>query len=116
MSRSNKGRARHRATRSIELSRVAFERWVIERFPSAPEGEAKRIASYACSREDTRVGSLSDGDGYIEHAVEVAVIAHIRHKHTHYEALLDQGCDRDDARNRVREIVIAKLVAWSKGR
>ncbi|MBL8679412.1 MAG: DUF2293 domain-containing protein [Myxococcales bacterium] len=116
MSRSKKGRDRHRATRGIELGRVAFERWVIERFPSAPEGEAKRIASYACSREDARVGSLSEGEGYIEHAVEVAVIAHIRHRYTEYEALLEQGCDRDDARNRVREIVIAKLVAWSKGR
>lgn len=94
-------------------SSEAFERRVFERFPRIPPGEAKRCARYACARYADRVGALSAADAYPEHAVEVAVIAHIRHRFTDYGSLLDHGVDRDDARDRVRPKVLALLRAWS---
>lgn len=110
MHRSRRGHARAGA---VELA--AFAARVRERFPGAPRGEALRVARFACGRGTSRVGALSGGDAYPEHAVELAVIAHIRHRFTRYDALLDAGCDRDEARERVRAEVLATMSQWSRG-
>jgi len=82
---------------------------------SAPAGEERRIARYACGRGTERVGALVGADGYLDHAVELAVIAHIRHHHTRYEALLDAAYDRDAAREFVQPDVLATLSRWGRG-
>lgn len=77
-----------------------------------PTGEELRIARFACRRSTERVGALVGADGYLDHAVELAVIAHIRHRFTRYESLLDDGVDRDEARERVKPEVLRLLARW----
>lgn len=92
--------------------RDRFAARVLARFPSAPVGEATRIARYACGRGTERVGALVGGDGYLDHAVELAVIAHLRHRYTDYDRLLGEGSDRDAARERVQPEVLRLLRQW----
>jgi hypothetical protein len=90
-----------------------FAALVRARFPSMPAREARRAARFACAGRTERVGVLSAGGALEEHAVELAVIAHARHRFTRYEALLARGVDRDEARALVRDEVSAWLRAWS---
>jgi len=48
-------------------------------------------------------------------AVELAVIASLRHEDTNYDTLLMTGVDRVEARERVREDVDRTLDAWRVG-
>ncbi|MDB4931144.1 MAG: hypothetical protein JWM10_3628 [Myxococcaceae bacterium] len=82
------------------------------RFPACPPGEARRIARYACAHGTERVGVLAGPDGYLDHAVELAVVAHVRHRFTRYERLLDAGLDRDAARAAVLAEVLACMARW----
>ncbi|MGH6759987.1 MAG: DUF2293 domain-containing protein [Phyllobacterium sp.] len=45
-------------------------------------------------------------------AVWLATVAHVRHRHTDYDILLDEGYDKDSARFFVLEAVNAKLTEW----
>src|SRR5690606_21526982 len=45
-------------------------------------------------------------------AVWPASVAHIRHQHTEYESLLEEGYDRDAARFFVLDAINAVLTAW----
>lgn len=45
-------------------------------------------------------------------AVWLATVAHIRHVHTEYDKLLDEGYDRDSARFFVIEAINAALTRW----
>ena len=98
---------------SVLIDRFAWR--VRERFPGAPSGEAARIARFACARATDRVGALVGVDGYLDHAVELAVVAHLRHRFTRYERLLRDGHDRDDARALVQSEVIELLRRWGGG-
>lgn len=111
MGRSRKVRATLDAT---YVARFAAE--VRARFKALPRGEEIRIARYACRRYTDRVGALSlDGGGYLAEAVDLAVVAHARHRFTRYESLLDAGYDRDEARMRVQPDVSALLRTWTAG-
>jgi hypothetical protein len=46
-------------------------------------------------------------------ALDLAVIAHIRHAHTSYDELLMGGADRSAARALVREQINMLLASWS---
>lgn len=45
-------------------------------------------------------------------AVWLATVAHVRHSHTDYDALRDEGYDRDSARFFVLDAINAKLTEW----
>jgi hypothetical protein len=49
-----------------------------------------------------------------EGAVHMAVVAHVLHHETHYDALLARGVERWEARDRVREEVDRVLSRWRK--
>jgi hypothetical protein len=49
-------------------------------------------------------------------AVWLATVAYIRHEHTDYEALLQEGYDRDAARFFVIDQINAVLTAWRSTR
>jgi hypothetical protein len=107
MGRSRKVRA------TLDTAYVArFAAEVRARFRALPHGEEIRIARYACRRDTERVGALSQG-GYLAEAVDLAVIAHARHRFTRYESLLDAGYDRDEARAQVQPDVSALLRSWT---
>jgi hypothetical protein len=45
-----------------------------------------------------------------------ALTSHLRHAHTEYDALLEEGYDRDSARFFVVEAMNAQLAAWGASR
>jgi hypothetical protein len=45
-------------------------------------------------------------------AVWLALVAHVRHRHTAYDVLLAEGYDRDSARHFVVEETEERLVLW----
>ncbi|NJR13607.1 MAG: DUF2293 domain-containing protein [Phyllobacteriaceae bacterium] len=51
-----------------------------------------------------------------ETAVWLAAIAHIRHVHTDYDALLAEGYDHESARHFVIDDINAKLTEWRASR
>ena len=65
-------------------------------FPGMPYLEAEEIAQHAFAVGSGRVGRSSFID--LEDKIDMAVIAHIRHVHSRYEELLDEGWYREDAR------------------
>jgi hypothetical protein len=109
--------ARHERRRRRHADRHAFvagfAALVRLRFPGCPDGEELRVAAFACARNTSRVGAMSVERGYVDEAVDLAVVSHIRHRFTRYEALLADGLDRDEARERTRDEVSAVLAAWS---
>src|SRR5690242_11987695 len=108
------GRATRRARRRADHHAfvAAFAALVRERFPGCPDGEELRIAAYACARRTTRVGAMSVERGYLDEAVDLAVVSHARHRFTEYEGWLARGLGREEARERVRGEVSAVLRAW----
>ncbi len=45
-------------------------------------------------------------------AVWLAAVAHVRHQHTDYDALRDEGYDKESARFFVLEAINRKLTEW----
>ncbi len=45
-------------------------------------------------------------------ALDLALVAHVRHVHTDYDRLLDEGLDRDAARWMVRQDIEEVLARW----
>lgn len=83
-------------------------------FPRCPSEEARMIAAHTSVRGSGRVGRTATGRALDEEALRAAVIAAIRHRHTHYDRLLMKGWDRMDARNAVRGDVDRVLNEWRK--
>ena len=81
-------------------------------FPACPPKEAEAIARHAGLRGSGRVGRSAAGRALDERALQLAVVAHIRHSHTHYDELLMNGTDRSDARALVRETIDTVLARW----
>ena len=84
-----------------------------EQYPGCPREEALRIAAHTGLRSSGRVGRSAAGRALDPRAVDLAVIAHIRHEHTNYDELLMGGTERLDARGLVREQIESVLAKWS---
>jgi hypothetical protein len=72
--------------------------------PMAPYADIEKI------REMARAAKLRDLPPSI--AVWLAAIAYVRHEHTTYDALLEEGYDRDAARFFVVDEINATLTRW----
>lgn len=94
---------------------AAFAAVVRARFPSAPEDVAETVARHACELGSGRVGRTARAKELDADAVDLAVRAHIRHTKTKYDALLDGGMAKEDARARVLPIVDDVARAWRRG-
>lgn len=94
---------------------AAFAAAVRERFPGCPPGEEERVARFACRRGTGRVGLVAASSGYLDEAVELSVVAHLRHRFSDYEALLARGYTREEAREETRITVSQALRAWRGG-
>lgn len=111
-------RARRRereAVRREELDREYVQRFadrVRELYPNCPPGVQKEIAEHACLKYSGRVGRSAAAKALDEEAVQLAVVAHIRHRETRYDRLLADGWERHDARDQVRHQVSAVLALW----
>ena len=85
---------------------------VRELFPGAPAGREREIAEHACRKYSGRIGRSASAKALDEAAVELAVIAHVRHRETKYDDLLMRGHERREARAAVEEAVDRVLRKW----
>ena len=72
---------------------------------------AAAIAGHAAVRGSGRVGRSAAGRA-LDDAVTLAVIAHVRHRHTDYDALLAKGVERRECRRRIADKIDAVLAGW----
>lgn len=96
--------------------RERFAAEITRLFPGCAAPRAEAIARHAAARGSGRVGRSAAGRAVDPGAVELAVIASIRHQDTDYDELLMTGADRADARERVRDEVDRMLAQWRLGR
>jgi hypothetical protein len=59
-----------------------------------------------------RAAKLTRADLTLGAALWLALVAHVRHRHTEYDALLAEGYDRDAARHFVVEQTERILLSW----
>ena len=72
------------------------------------------IAEHACLKYSGRVGRSAAAKSFDKQAIQLAVIAHIRHAETKYDFFLAKGYDRFDARAAVKDSVDQILMQWRK--
>jgi len=90
----------------------AFARRIGELFPGCPADQRTAIAEHACEVRSGRVGRSAAAKELEASAVELAVRAHVRHRHTRYDALLASGAERSEARLEVSPDVEAVMSRW----
>lgn len=73
---------------------------------------AEAIARHACARYSGRIGRTASAKALSEEAIDLAVRAHIRHRHTRYDEHLMMGWDRGRAREAVHAIVDDVAARW----
>jgi hypothetical protein len=105
--------AARRDEQDMELqARMAAE--LRKLFPGCPAERAEAIARHAAKRGSGRVGRSAAGRALEREALELAVVASVRHRDTGYDELLMSGIERPDARGRVRHAVDAVLDRWRR--
>jgi hypothetical protein len=90
--------------------RLAAE--IVRLFPGCPHQRVEAIARHTAARGSGRVGRSAAGRAVDPAAVELAVVASVRHEDTPYDALLMSGVERTEARERVRGEVERVLARW----
>lgn len=84
-----------------------------DRFPLMPAETLETILGHAFLKGSGRVGRTTVKTD--ERKAALAVEAHIRHLHTPYEAFLDTGMTRQQAREAVWETVQTVKTTWEGG-
>jgi hypothetical protein len=103
--------AQRRSEQDLELhERMAAE--IRRLFPGCPCERASEIARHSAARGTGRVGRSAAGRALAPDAIELAVLASIRHRDTRYDELLMSGVDRQTARAHVADEVASTLKAW----
>ena len=100
-----------RAGEDVEYNRE-LARAITRVFPGCPPERAERIARHAGERGSGRVGRTAGARALDPAAIELAVVAAVRHGDTEYDDLLMAGLERADARDRVRAAVDQVLELW----
>jgi hypothetical protein len=104
------------ADRRLEADRefvIALTQAIRARHPGCPTEEAHCIARHTALRGSGRIGRSAAGRALEPEAIDLAVIAWIRHQHTAYDTLLMQGTDRLRAREMIRPEILRVLTQWS---
>jgi hypothetical protein len=113
-------RAHKQKAAALRRSRVdaayvrAFAAEVRKRYPAAPADAEDAIAEHACQIHSGRIGRTAQAKDFDPTAVDLAVQAHVRHRHTHYDDLLGAGAEREDARSSVRRDIDTILAEWRR--
>jgi hypothetical protein len=109
-------RARERAAQRRDERDESYLKEFAERlgdlFPGCPVPERQAIADHACQKHSGRIGRSAAAQSFEPRAIELAVRAHVRHSHTHYDQLLASGKDRMDARFTVSDAVESVIERW----
>jgi len=94
----------------------SFTEAILKQFPGCPPKDAQEIAAHACQKYSGRVGRTAAAKQFDTSAIRLAVVAHIRHKHTKYDRLLARHGDRHLARSEVQMKIEKVLCKWEGGR
>ena len=89
-----------------------FSRQITELWPGCPKRQAQLIAEHACLKHSGRVGRTAAAKEFDPGAIDLAVRAAIRHRHTRYDELLAEGWERGEAREEVEEDARKVEHAW----
>jgi len=89
-----------------------FAERVRKQYPGCPSGREVEIAEHACLKYSGRIGRSAAAKEFDEYAIQLAVIAHIRHVETEYDQYLASYYDRQDAREQVKDTVDSILLKW----
>jgi hypothetical protein len=92
---------------------AALTQAILQHYPGCPTDEARQIAQHTGRRSSGRVGRSASGRALEKSAIDLAVIAHVRHARTNYDELLMSGTERLNARTQVREKIERVLAKWS---
>jgi len=90
-----------------------FSKKILIHYPGCPAQEAEAIADHACQKYSGRVGRSSAAKAFDAKAIELAVKAHVRHKHTPYDQLLMKGWERTEARSAIAEKLDQIVSEWN---
>ncbi len=90
----------------------AFAQKIRQFYPNCPQGRESEISDYACLKYSGRVGRSASAKQLDDNAVNLAVIAHVRHCETDYDSLLMLGYDRYDARETIKDRIDTILSYW----
>ena len=110
-SRARERRAERDATIDQEY-RGEFARNVQGLYPACPDDEAVAIAEHACRKYSGRIGRTAAAKEFAPEAIDLAVRAHVRHRHTSYDRLLNGGWDRHEARSAVAGEIDQVVDRW----
>jgi hypothetical protein len=105
--------AERRAGEDLELQEQMAEE-IVRLFPGCPAERARSIARQASVRGSGRVGRSATGRALEPEALELAVVAAVRHEDTRYDELLMAGIEREVARAEVRDEVARVLEEWRR--
>lgn len=86
------------------------ESGMLKQFPKMPVAERKSVLKHGFRKSSGRVGRT--GLIPLPKKVTLAVIAHVRHEHTDYDAMLNSGVGRDNARKATRKKIETVLKLW----
>lgn len=101
-----------RRTEEDEQYTTALTAEIRRLFPGCPEERATSIARHTAARGSGRVGRSAAAREFDPGAIELAVVASVRHRDTDYDDLLMSGLDRPSARREVRPEVARILDEW----
>jgi len=87
-----------------------FEEVLADLFPKTPKELIPQILKHALQKRSGRVGRTSLVN--LEEKVRLAVRAHIRHRHTDYDALLRAGESREAARSKISARINEVAKEW----
>lgn len=110
-----RGRAVLRRAELDEEYLSSFAARVREVYPHCPTGREALVAEHACRKYSGRVGRSAAAKELDEQAVRFAVVAHVRHTETNYDALLADMFERSIARTMVRDAAAEVLKRWESG-
>ncbi|KAI9932273.1 hypothetical protein ASPWEDRAFT_39846 [Aspergillus wentii DTO 134E9] len=96
-----------------ERDHTRYRQLLHTQFPLMPADSLEIVLDHAFLKGSGRVGRTTMKSD--ERKAALAVEAHIRHVHTPYESLLDDGMDRNEARKAVWGTVKAIKTAWEGG-
>jgi len=86
---------------------------ILSQYPGCPMEQARRIAQHTGQRSSGRVGRSAAAREFDPRAIDLAVVAAIRHEHTNYDELLMKGTGRLEARSFVRDKIDQIVAKWS---
>jgi hypothetical protein len=103
--------ARRAATRKRDAAFVEIVTTELEeQFPGMPEKEKTLVLKHGFRKHSGRVGRT--GTIPVPRKVLLAVIAHVRHRHTKYDVMLARGVERVVARKTVNRKIESVMRDW----